>query len=245
MTDPYSTDANWPTEYNTCRVQGKWVNLLGAPMSGTVSFTPLVDSIVASTSQVIIVPATITATLDSNGRIDIFIPATDDPDIQPYGFLYQVKENWAGGRTYTIAAPYSGIENLADLQAPTEDGSSIAIAGFQWEMVHGETRRWDVTINAADGSPLLATLTLPTCEWRRGIRSTDPIIVKFGTSTTGALATGTISISGNVITLILDTTQSVNVPVGKYYFDLWVKVNGGPVRLTPGIITVEQNTTTV
>lgn len=245
MTDPYASDAAWPTEYNTCRVQGRWVNLLGIPMSGTVTFTPLVDSIVASSSQVIIVPSAITATLDTNGQIDIFLPATDDPDIQPYGFLYQVKETWAGGRTYAIAAPYSGIENLADLQTPTEDGSSIASLGFQWTMVHGETRRWDVTINAADGSPLVATLTQPTCEWRRGVRASDPIIAKFGTSTAGALATGSISISGNTVTLILDTTQSVNVPVGKYYFDIWIKVNGGPFRLTPGIITVAQNTTTV
>lgn len=243
MTNPYLADSNWPTEYNACRVQGKFINLLGQPMAGTISFTAQTDVMIAQASHVVIVPTTIQVTLDDNGQIDFFLPATDDPDIAPYGFYYSVTENWPGGRTYLIEAPYAGIENLADLTTPVAPGQSIPDAGFAWQMVHGEYRSWSISVNTADGDPVNGVLSFPSSEWRAGIRSTDPLIAKFGTSSPGAVATGTISVTGNVITLTLPNTESVNISVGKYYFDVWCQINGQPFRVTPGTIRVTPRTT--
>ena len=59
------------------------------PAVGTVVFYTLVElrDLVAN---IVYAPMTFTATLDVNGEFTIVIPATDNPDLTPVNWVYQV-----------------------------------------------------------------------------------------------------------------------------------------------------------
>lgn len=115
MTNPYPGNTDWPIEFNGCEIKGHFVGLDGVPIVGSITFTAMTARLIAATSQTIIIPRALQVDLDPDGFMDILVPATDDPDIIPNGFTYQVQENWIGGKTYFIAAPLSGIEDLSTL----------------------------------------------------------------------------------------------------------------------------------
>lgn len=82
-------------------VEGTFVDFEGNPIAGQVKFT--LDTVLRNAiADQIIIPSTITVTLDTNGFFSIQLPVTDDPDIAPEGFKYTLEESFAGGRTYDI-----------------------------------------------------------------------------------------------------------------------------------------------
>jgi len=115
LTNPYPGDSEWPSDFQGCEIKGHFVGLTGAPIVGSVTFTAQTDVLISSTTSTVVVPQSITVQLDIHGKLDIVVPATDDPDIIPTDFTYLVKENWAGGRTYSITAPHDGIEDLSQV----------------------------------------------------------------------------------------------------------------------------------
>lgn len=86
-----------PTSYNTGTVTAKYTNLDGTAAAGKVTFTPRASRIVALSESTIVLPKTLTATLDVDGEISIVLPATNDPDISPLNFTYAVSEDITGG----------------------------------------------------------------------------------------------------------------------------------------------------
>lgn len=111
-----------PADYQTCRVTGRYVDLLGVPASGSVTFSATPLRITSPATETIVLPAPVTVPLDPGGEIDVTLPATDDPDITPQGFTYQVTERLAtsvpGGqmvtqRPYSIEAPVGGDIDLS------------------------------------------------------------------------------------------------------------------------------------
>ena len=112
----------------TVTVSGTYVDLQGTPIAGQVKFTPR-SVLIDSAYDQIIIPNTITVTLDATGSFVVALPATDDADITPIGFTYRVEESFSGGRTYDIAIPSvaggSGI-NLADVVPALEASSGSA-----------------------------------------------------------------------------------------------------------------------
>lgn len=105
-----------PIDYDTVPVRGKYVYLNGAPAAGFVQFAGKIVAVSDSTNT-IIMPATITATLDANGQFEVNLPATNDPNIQPNGFTYTVTEQLSGGygRTYDIDVPLEAVGSGVDL----------------------------------------------------------------------------------------------------------------------------------
>lgn len=117
-------------EWGSCRIRGEWVDLLGQPVSGTVTLTASPKVLLAAQSQRIVVPTARKVTLDEQGRIDVTVPATDDPDINPTGWTYTVAESFTGGggRTYAIQAPDGGDIQLATVApVPTANGQTIVV----------------------------------------------------------------------------------------------------------------------
>lgn len=101
-------------------VTGKFLLLSGEPASGTLTFAAdqtLIDSV----ADEIIVPVSIVAPLDSAGKVLVSLPATDDPDLAPMGWLYRVTESILGARSprsYYVQIPVTapgGTLDLADL----------------------------------------------------------------------------------------------------------------------------------
>lgn len=111
-----------PVEYGTCRITGRWVNLQGDSIKGSILFTARTKRLTAAASSTVIIPTVHQVSLDPNGEIDVLLPATDDPDVSPVGFTYSVQEKFAGGSTYDIEAPVDGevdLSTVVEVQAGT------------------------------------------------------------------------------------------------------------------------------
>lgn len=127
MTNPYP-GTQWPADYQGCTITGQYLGLNGAPMIGSVSFNAAPDGLLDVGSKVIIVPISLTAVLDAEGRIPagFVVPATDDPTINPTGWTYAVSENFSGGRKYNILAPMNTTIDLVNAApVPAADGIPI------------------------------------------------------------------------------------------------------------------------
>jgi hypothetical protein len=102
---------NW----NLITVVGTYVDLSGNPLAGTVSFTPIgtVIEVKDAVYKQIIIPATVTATLNASGTFSINLPASDDPDVTPNGWTYLVVETFGGfTNSYSITVPISTVGTL-------------------------------------------------------------------------------------------------------------------------------------
>ncbi len=101
-------------------VQLRWRGVIftGAPAEGSLTFTPTETRFLDNdpTQSVTIFGRSVSQPI-VNGLCTITVPATDDPDIIPTGFQYQVQENitGGGGATYFIEVPISAKSSGLDL----------------------------------------------------------------------------------------------------------------------------------
>jgi hypothetical protein len=112
-------------DLSTITLTGTYVDILGNPRTGSVRFSP--QSIIKDTDQnQIIVNIPVTATLDGNGSFSVVLPATNDTDVAPIPFAYQVEEIFSGGRTFFITLPTGGsTEDIADLAPAVTQAESV------------------------------------------------------------------------------------------------------------------------
>lgn len=104
-----------PVSWSLIPVTGRFLDLLGNPCTGFVEFVSTTAVVVDGT---IVVPTRIRADLDADGRIDVLLPATNDPDLSPTGWTYTVRERTSAShrQNYLMVVPYdsAGID-LADV----------------------------------------------------------------------------------------------------------------------------------
>lgn len=128
-----------PVNLSTVTVTGRYIDVLGNPISGQVKFTPraaLTDTV----ANTIIINSTITVTLDASGEFSVTLVATDDTDALPVDFTYRVEEAFIGGRTYDITLPASpSTVDLADkLPAVLSTGEgSLYVTVSQYNTLDG------------------------------------------------------------------------------------------------------------
>lgn len=95
----------YPTGWDLVNVTGTYVARDGVPCAGSVTFS---SPQLVLRSGIIVPAADIVFTLDANGSFTGQIPATDDPNANPSGWVYTVTENVPGGRQgYLISAPHT------------------------------------------------------------------------------------------------------------------------------------------
>jgi hypothetical protein len=95
------------TNLDKVPVTAQYLDYDGTPQIGSVSFIPLTVAI-DGVGKKILIPKRYIALLDSNGTININIPASDDPDIQPLNMPYTIIENITNGRVFTnVIIPYA------------------------------------------------------------------------------------------------------------------------------------------
>jgi hypothetical protein len=112
--DPYSLPASIPV----VRVQGKYLNLEGDPLSGSVTFS--IPALLTFADEDLFVAGPVIAKLDENGFFSVHLPATDAPGMNPNGWTYSVKESIAGvARSYSLLLPTGTDVDLADV-APAD-----------------------------------------------------------------------------------------------------------------------------
>jgi hypothetical protein len=111
-------------DLETCTLTGSFVDINGNEVDGSIRFTPITIVIDTDQNQILINRA-ITETLVS-GAFSIVLPTTNDSDVSPQPFAYQVEEIFSGGRTYYIVLPTgTGTVDLADL-SPAVDSATAA-----------------------------------------------------------------------------------------------------------------------
>jgi len=117
-----------PSSLSTAIIVGTYVDLIGNPVRGSLSFVP--QTILKEvTANVIIMPVVITKTLDATGSFTITLPVTSDTDVAPQPFIYDITENFTGGRELQIALPLSvagTTQNLADLLPALSSAEAVA-----------------------------------------------------------------------------------------------------------------------
>lgn len=129
MTNPNPGKALWPANFQGCTVQGTYVDLNGDPVVGSVEFTPTPAMLLDVTSGVMVVPVAREVILDNNGHFSVIVPATDDPDINPMDWTYQVKEKFDNGRSFSIRAPQNSTVNLVSVSPVPASGGTATLFG--------------------------------------------------------------------------------------------------------------------
>lgn len=114
-----------PSNLQTVTVTGKYVDFQGNPKTGSVIFTS--DVVLNDPSQsVMVVPVAKEVVLDNTGAFTVTLPATNDPDVSPIGFVYHVKETFAGGRAYDVEFPYTTVTYDLSAVAPAQSITQVA-----------------------------------------------------------------------------------------------------------------------
>lgn len=116
-----------PASLSTVIVTGTYVDLLGNPVRGSITFEPQ-TILKEKTLNVHIMPVHIVKTLDATGSFTITLPVTTDTDVMPQPFIYTISENFTSGRTFQIALPLSvagTTQNLADLLTALSESEAL------------------------------------------------------------------------------------------------------------------------
>jgi len=125
-----------PASLSTVTITGTYVDLLGNPVRGSVTFEPQ-TILKEKTLNVHVMPVHIVKTLDATGSFSTTLPVTSDTDVTPQPFIYTVVENFTSGREFQISLPISvagTTQNLADLLptlAPSEASLYISLDSYQ------------------------------------------------------------------------------------------------------------------
>jgi len=113
-------------------VQGRYVKLDGTPEKGSIQFTSSVFSLDSDTDTVM-VPSTISATLDNTGSVSVALPATDDPDWTPVGWTYLFTAQFSKSfYSFEVVIPHNapdGILLISEL-VPAQNANSQLYATY-------------------------------------------------------------------------------------------------------------------
>ena len=146
-----------PASLSTVTVAGTYVDLLGNPVRGSITFEPQ-TILKEKTLNVHIMPVRIVKTLDATGSFTITLPVTSDTDVTPQPFIYTIVENFTSGRTFQIALPLSvagTTQNLADLLtalSESDAGSYITTDQYQGLLTRYNDASGirEIVVNASD-----------------------------------------------------------------------------------------------
>jgi hypothetical protein len=95
-------------------VTGQYVDFEGDPIAGQIQFR--VPKVLRNAvADQIVIPSTLSVSLDALGEFSVTLPATDDIDFHE-SFLYTITEAFSGGRTWQAALPTSpSTVDISDL----------------------------------------------------------------------------------------------------------------------------------
>ena len=142
----------------TVTLHGQILDLDGlTPAVGTVTFKTLVE-LNDIVDNVTYQPSTFVATLDVNGEFTIVLPATDNPDIVPLNWIYQVYISTGTWRaTEYVQLPFApGTTEFADLERLDYDPCAQVVGGVPtppdnpnlYVLKSGDTMTGNLIINA-------------------------------------------------------------------------------------------------
>jgi len=161
-----------PGNVDLVEVTAQFLSFTGAPVIGTVTFRPSGDPWLKNASaNVLLVPGDVPCTINADGKLvgpagavgtgglGVKLPATNDPDSNPEGFVYDVVIDIEGFpvREYSISLPTeTSPVDLADLApvTPVEGGGTILVQSVNGQQPNGSGA---VTLTAAHVGALTQT----------------------------------------------------------------------------------------
>jgi len=112
-----------PVNITTIVLTGQYIDFRGEPIAGQVKIS-IPKVLINAAADRVIIPSTITATLDNTGAFSITVPISDDADLDVYNdnndiITYTFEEAFLGGATYTftLLASLGASVDISDLRA--------------------------------------------------------------------------------------------------------------------------------
>lgn len=148
------TPSALPPSLDLVQVTGQWVLIDGTPVHwGTVTLVPSVPRLVAAPDDTVLLASPIVLRVGPDGTVSGMVPATDDPDIIPVGWYYQVSVQlnngtctWSYG--FDLQVPHDG--GPVDLTEVTPPGPPPEPPELCVLSVNGQTGH--VTIPVGEGA---------------------------------------------------------------------------------------------
>jgi hypothetical protein len=179
-----------PGNVDLIEVTGQFLLYTGAAASGSVKFRPSGDPWLKDASaDAILVPGDIVCTLNADGElvgpagavgtggVGVKLPATNDPDLSPNGFVYDVTVSLNGlpVQEYSVALPTgSSPVDLADLAPVTPvEGSGTPIVTSVNGVSPGPTGAVTITGSQISGVVLIKTPVTIADDPTGGLIATD------------------------------------------------------------------------
>jgi hypothetical protein len=133
----------------TVTITGTYVDYEGNAIAGQIRFSTS-EVLRNGTDDQMVAPSVVVVPLVS-GAFSVTLPATNDPDVIPNPFTYDVEESFTGGRSYTISIPYTtaGSLDLADISPiPTLDTNFVQLIDqTTWNTLEANIDTLDTNIN--------------------------------------------------------------------------------------------------
>lgn len=109
-------------------VHGQAVTLNGRAARGKVTFASSAQLTDTTTGQAIF-PVPQVVSFNNSGSFSIALPATNDPDISPVGWVYQVTVAVTGApkRSFQLAVPYDAESIDLFAAAPSDDSGVVFV----------------------------------------------------------------------------------------------------------------------
>lgn len=127
MTTPYPGNSNWPPTWQPCTLTGHFLGLDGLPASGArVTLRVPFDRLYSQSDDTVVLARDLIITLDVNGEFTTQIPASDDPDIFPNGWMYEFTD--PDGNLYTFAASVGATVDISDLQQVNDPATQAPVS---------------------------------------------------------------------------------------------------------------------
>jgi hypothetical protein len=126
-----------PGNVGTGTVTGTFTDDDGTAAAGKVYFIPPVPYLLDPSADTIVVLYQHIVTLDANGDFTQVLVATDDTDLSPVDWTWQVRIELQGKppRSFPIAVPAGSTRDLADIApAPTSSSGTPAVRTTSWEL---------------------------------------------------------------------------------------------------------------
>lgn len=97
----------FPADVKTITLTGKYTDVSGNGLSGTVTFTPSTPLLVDAVGKVLLSGTAISTATNAQGQISVVLPVTSQ--FTPTGWTWTVTESITGmtGRSYSISLPQS------------------------------------------------------------------------------------------------------------------------------------------
>lgn len=142
-----------PDNWSTVKVTAQYLDPDGRPAQGEVRFEMNTPRALNSDARIIVSSRPIEVDLDAEGRIEVMLPATNDPDVVP-SFTWRVQESFLPNRyySYEIEIPHDVTE--IDLSHVDEVTSGQVV--YRYVMRDGDTLTGHLTLHADPSDDLHA-----------------------------------------------------------------------------------------